>query len=78
MGMNRIDSTIDTLFKKEHCSGHGQRNLLFEVGSVSSMGMNRIDRCESEVEFTVVTYVIRSKTTNANDNFAPSEFALAA
>jgi len=32
------DSTIDTLFKKEHCSGHGQRNLLFEVGSVSLMG----------------------------------------
>jgi len=33
-------STIDTLFKKEHCSGHGQRNLLFEVGSVSLMGLN--------------------------------------
>jgi len=33
---------------------------------------------EVEVEFTVVTYVIRSKTTNANDNFAPSGFALAA
>jgi hypothetical protein len=32
------DSTIDTLFKKEHCSGPGQRNLLFEVGSVSLMG----------------------------------------
>jgi len=40
LGAVPSSSTIDTLFKKEHCSGHGQRNLLFEVGSVSLMGLN--------------------------------------
>ena len=38
----------------------------------------RIDRCENEVEFTVVTDDIRSNKLNANDNFAPSGYALAA
>ena len=40
-------------------------------------GMNRIDRCESEVELTVLAYVIQPKFTIANDNRAP-EMALAA
>ena len=40
-------------------------------------GMNRIDRCESEVELTVLAYVIKPKFTIANDNRAP-EMALAA
>lgn len=40
-------------------------------------GMNRIDRCESEVELTVLAYVIQPKFIIANDNYAP-EMALAA
>tara|TARA_R110002072_G_scaffold247894_1_gene407008 strand:- start:139 stop:270 length:132 start_codon:yes stop_codon:yes gene_type:complete len=31
-----------------------------------------------KVEFTVLAYVIQPKLLNANNNFAPSEFALAA
>jgi len=42
------------------------------------MGMNRIDRCEDEVEFTVLAYVIQPKLLNANENFAPKGYALAA
>jgi hypothetical protein len=41
-------------------------------------GMNRIDRCESEVELTVVTYVIRSNFITANTNAAPAMAKLAA
>ena len=37
----------------------------------------RIDRCESEVELTVLAYVIQPKFIIANDNYAP-EMALAA
>ena len=40
-------------------------------------GRNRIDRCEDEVEFTVVTYVIRSKLIVANSNYAPRELMVA-
>jgi len=36
------------------------------------------DRCEDEVEFTVVTYDIRSNKLKANDNFAPRAYAIAA
>jgi len=50
----------------------GQRQCTFDGADI------RIDRCEDEVEFTVLAYVIQPKLLDANDNFAPSEFALAA
>ena len=43
------------------------------------MGLTfRIDRCEDRVEFTVLTYVIRSNKLTANTNAAPKDLALAA
>ena len=32
----------------------------------------RIDQCEDRVEFTVLTYLIRSKLIDANSNYAPA------
>ena len=35
-------------------------------------GVIRIDQCEDRVEFTVLTYLIRSKLIDANSNYAPA------
>jgi len=76
--MNTLRTSVDEILN--HC-------LQASVSLVGSQpwatvcswwGWTRIDRRTRRVEITVVTYVIRSKTISANDNFAPSELRLAA